>query len=537
MNQMPKHVYLDNAPELIKAMDELQWTKDTSTPHRPETNGVAERAVRRVKEGTSTSLLQSGLPEGCWQEAMECYCFLRCVHDQLNAGGDSSQTAFERRFGHQFKGPIIPFGAQIEYKPSQQSDIMRLHQFGKKMLSGIFIGYVQHAGGGWTGDLTIVDWQQVEQATTNSDIYTKRFKAEEVEVVFKQDAYCFPIAEGDLRLPDDTEESLIRRVGHSVYHKNKKKLHGPTHGDSAAASTDDAEPARSSTSSSTGEPSDRRAIPEDYWTMRGDLLIRHHLQLRTELFVTTDSNLPIPLKYVDVIRQTTTSLESPSEKVIDDYWNIPDHDSAGGDPKPPNRSLSEPWHGRTTFHLLRPPPPDGYEWVLGRLTKKQKSLRPPNIWPEIWSTLSPKQKEIARAEWSKEKPKLEAAQAARGFKFISENDGEHANIINDARNRLAPQEAPAMPCIRYGCYVEGDPGFSARGENYIPRPHQDHTAPKGFASCEQMAVVHLPIPINQAMKIPDAKKAVDAEWLAHHQKKTWNVNKVRPKAEVIAEAQ
>ena len=59
------------------------------------------------------------------------------------------------------------------------------------------------------------------------------------------------------------------------------------------------------------------------------------------------------------------------------------------------------------------PPPDGHEWVLGRLTKKQKSLRPPNVWPEIWSKLSPKQKEMVRAEWIKEKPKLEAAQAAR----------------------------------------------------------------------------------------------------------------------------
>ena len=30
------------------------------TPHRSETNGIAERAVRRVKEGTSAVLLQSG---------------------------------------------------------------------------------------------------------------------------------------------------------------------------------------------------------------------------------------------------------------------------------------------------------------------------------------------------------------------------------------------------------------------------------------------------------------------------------------------
>ena len=32
-------------------------------PHRSETNGIADRAVRRVKEGTSAVLLQSGLYE------------------------------------------------------------------------------------------------------------------------------------------------------------------------------------------------------------------------------------------------------------------------------------------------------------------------------------------------------------------------------------------------------------------------------------------------------------------------------------------
>ena len=51
-----------------------------------------------------------------------------------------------------------------------------------------------------------------------------------------------------------------------------------------------------------------------------------------------------------------------------------------------------------------------------------------------------------------------------------------------------------------------------------------------------MALVHLPISIDKAMKIPDAKKAVDAEWAAHTLKKTWNAERVRPRAEVIAEA-
>ena len=45
----------------------------TSTSHRSETNGIAERAVRRVKEGTSAVLLQSGLDEKGWADSMECY--------------------------------------------------------------------------------------------------------------------------------------------------------------------------------------------------------------------------------------------------------------------------------------------------------------------------------------------------------------------------------------------------------------------------------------------------------------------------------
>ena len=44
----------------------------TSTPHRSETTGIAERAVRRMKEGTSAVLLQSGWDEKRWADSMEC---------------------------------------------------------------------------------------------------------------------------------------------------------------------------------------------------------------------------------------------------------------------------------------------------------------------------------------------------------------------------------------------------------------------------------------------------------------------------------
>ena len=59
----PKVIYTDNSLEFGKSCEESSWNHCTSTPHRSETNGIAERAVRRFKEGTSAVLLQSGLDE------------------------------------------------------------------------------------------------------------------------------------------------------------------------------------------------------------------------------------------------------------------------------------------------------------------------------------------------------------------------------------------------------------------------------------------------------------------------------------------
>ena len=72
-NRKPKVIYTDNSFEFGKACEDLSWNHCTSTPHRSETNGIAERAVRRVKEGTSAELLQLCLNESWWADSMECY--------------------------------------------------------------------------------------------------------------------------------------------------------------------------------------------------------------------------------------------------------------------------------------------------------------------------------------------------------------------------------------------------------------------------------------------------------------------------------
>ena len=58
---------------------------------------------------------------------------------------------------YHFNGPVTPFGAMAEYQPISAEDLSRLHQFGKKVLQGIFLGYALHAGRIRKGDILVAD--------------------------------------------------------------------------------------------------------------------------------------------------------------------------------------------------------------------------------------------------------------------------------------------------------------------------------------------------------------------------------------------
>ena len=97
-DRKPKVIFTDYSLEFCKSCEDLSWNHCTSTPHRSETHGIAERAVRRGKGGTSAVLLQSGLNESWWADSMECYTCLRNVTDLSFVG----KTTYEGRFGQPF---------------------------------------------------------------------------------------------------------------------------------------------------------------------------------------------------------------------------------------------------------------------------------------------------------------------------------------------------------------------------------------------------------------------------------------------------
>ena len=98
-----------------------------------------------------------------------------------------------------FKGPIILFGSLVEYHPITAKDQSRIHQFGKKVLPGLFLGYALYAGEGgiWKGDVLIADLEELETMDA-SEIYSKRLNAKEV-IFPKQGEFIFPFADGRIK--------------------------------------------------------------------------------------------------------------------------------------------------------------------------------------------------------------------------------------------------------------------------------------------------------------------------------------------------
>ena len=119
----------------------------------------------------------------------------------------------KKRFGQPSKGPIIPFGSLVEYPLFTAKDQSRIHQFGKKVLSGLFLGYALYADGIWKGDILVADVEELETMDA-SEIYSKRLNAKEVILPQENGKFIFPVADGRIKLPrgdqDLTTSTLVR---------------------------------------------------------------------------------------------------------------------------------------------------------------------------------------------------------------------------------------------------------------------------------------------------------------------------------------
>ena len=97
----------------------------------------------------------------------------------------------------------------------------------------------------------------------------------------------------------------------------------------------------------------------------GKLFIDIMKNLVWSSYDTDNETLPIPLKYVNVMKQIQTSFNNVSENMINDLWT-----------ETKGVNLSEEWTGIAGFQILRARLLEGHKWCNGRPSKIQKTSRP-----------------------------------------------------------------------------------------------------------------------------------------------------------------
>ena len=82
------------------------------------------------------------------------------VHSKTN------QTPYKFRYKEDFPYELIPLGAELHFKPESPKDMRKLNKYNEKMLPGIMLGYKMLAGNKSSGDIIILEKEDLEAATT-----------------------------------------------------------------------------------------------------------------------------------------------------------------------------------------------------------------------------------------------------------------------------------------------------------------------------------------------------------------------------------
>ena len=178
----------------------------------------------------------------------------------------------------------MPFGAMVDCHPISAKDISRLHQFGPKVLPGIFLGCVLYAGGIWKGDIMVADMEDLEEMDA-SELHARRPNAKEVLTPIKGEKLIFPVADGTLKISEEDRRlrtsTLIR--DRPEPEEEQEVLRGESDELSSPTPLEDS-------SLYDGE------ARNDFWSISGIFFLPSSREPRVKLDVPREASFPIPLR-------------------------------------------------------------------------------------------------------------------------------------------------------------------------------------------------------------------------------------------------
>ena len=237
------------------------------------------------------------------------------------------------------------------------------------MLPAIFVGYDQRAGGGWSGDLMVLDMEELMSNDCDSKLFhSRRIPTSDVFVEQVKGQFAFPVQDPNFSQPAYKVNGTITNA--KKYARPRQYImEKPEEDQGNRDDLNDGEKAQ--------EDSDD--LNEDEWLIVEGQLARIHETPRLNSFEPEQVELSIPLEFLDAMRKTTTDLPDLVESEVRDHW--PD---AGGRSKV---ELSGPGTGKTIFTIMpRKPRRPGYEVIQGQEIRCQKTNRTHDTLPDEWRT-------------------------------------------------------------------------------------------------------------------------------------------------------
>ena len=391
----------------------------------------------------------------------------------------------------------------VEYHPVSAKDQSRLHQFGTKVLPGFFFFSAMYwmreeSGKETLWSQTLKNWRR-----WTSELHARRLNAKEVLTPQRSGNFIFLVADGTVKTfgGDSVWEHPPQPGSDRNEAKNKKffkeiQMNGMLHPiTKKTQNRDDDEEARN-----------------DFWTITGEFICRHHVVRRVKLYVPQEETFPIPMKYTDIARTTCTSLDVMSEKQIEDYRN----ENAEWE-----LSCMDRFHKicsierKATWRIYM---------VREETYKETKKLLVLTKCGQICGNVClMQQRRKQTQDGLLRNPKFDNARQLSGIFFIEPNDEELKLTMKAARRKLEVPMLAALPCKI---------PIKSSGETHRIIGIKITSLQKGWI----LWLTTVLFPMLQAFKIPDAKAAVEKKCEKLKKIPAWQLTKVRNKKEVIDEA-
>ena len=176
------------------------------------------------------------------------------------------KTPHERRFGVPLDGPVIPYGAMVEYHPFSQKDISRTTSIWSYSLARciprLCLVCGVEAGKETLWPQTLKTWRRWTRLKSTPEGKMQR----EVLTPTKGEMFIFPVADGTVKISGGGQ----RRKTTTLIRDSPDEEQGNLRGEPDELS--------SPTSQQDDSTLDDAEAGNDFWPITGDFICRHHVE-------------------------------------------------------------------------------------------------------------------------------------------------------------------------------------------------------------------------------------------------------------------